>query len=36
VLANGGRIFAKRSASGGLMVVIEIPMSSEPVSAIRL
>jgi len=29
VLANGGRIFAKRSDAGGLMVVIELPMSSE-------
>jgi two-component system sensor histidine kinase CpxA len=31
VLANGGRIFAKRSDTGGLMVVIEVPISSEPI-----
>jgi two-component system, OmpR family, sensor histidine kinase CpxA len=33
VLANGGRIFAKRSDTGGLMVVIEVPISSEPITA---
>jgi two-component system sensor histidine kinase CpxA len=32
VLANGGRIFAKRSDAGGLKVVIELPIPSEPVS----
>jgi two-component system sensor histidine kinase CpxA len=35
VLANCGRIFAKRSDAGGLMVVIELPISCEPVTAIR-
>ena len=29
VLANGGRIFAKSSDGGGLMVVIELPLSLE-------
>ncbi len=29
VLANGGKIFAKRIAKGGLAIVIELPISSE-------
>jgi two-component system sensor histidine kinase CpxA len=33
VIANRGRIFAKRSDTGGLMVVIEVPISSEPITA---
>lgn len=36
VLANGGRIYAKRSAAGGLMVVIELPISCAPVTAARI
>lgn len=32
VLANGGRIFAKRSDTGGPMV-IEVPISSEPITS---
>jgi signal transduction histidine kinase len=33
VLANGGRIFAKRSDTGGHMVVIEVPISLEPITS---
>jgi two-component system sensor histidine kinase CpxA len=32
VLANGGTIFAKRGDAGGLVVVIELPISSESAS----
>ena len=32
VLAHGGRIFAKRSDAGGLMVAIGLPLSPEPAS----
>lgn len=35
VIANGGRILAKRSDAGGLMVAIELPISSEPATSIR-
>jgi two-component system sensor histidine kinase CpxA len=35
VLANGGRIYAKRSDAGGLKVLIELPISSERGTAPR-